>query len=93
MDVHDTIDLGNGHLIEVGASTWDPNSMSVRNRYPTTDGRFSPHSSSEIPLWDLEPLLSVVAKHDLLPPETAAKMIRSLAESIERQCTAAEGES
>lgn len=37
---------------------WDAKAMSVRNRYPTSDGRFSPHSASEIPLWDLEPLLS-----------------------------------
>lgn len=84
MQVSDKKDLGNGHFIEIGDATWNPNATSVRNRYPTATGGFSPRSSSEIPLGDLEPIISMVADHDLLPPDAAAKIIESLAASIRR---------
>lgn len=85
MQVRHTVDLGGGHLIEVGGATWNPQETSVRNRYPTSDGRFNRHSSSEIPLDDLEPILAAVASHDLISPDMAARIIESLARSIERQ--------
>ncbi len=54
MNVERTIDLGNGHKIEFGIATWDEDSTSVRNRYPTSTGGFSPRSSSEIPIEDVK---------------------------------------
>jgi hypothetical protein len=54
MHVKKVIDLGNDHKIEFGAATWDKNSVSVRNRYPTSTGGFSPRSSSEIPIEDVK---------------------------------------
>ncbi len=38
MEVHISFDLGKGHKIEFGDSSWDPESFSVRNRYPTKNG-------------------------------------------------------
>jgi hypothetical protein len=52
--------LGDGHSIEVGFSTWDPNAISVRDRYDNSNGHFSPHSSSEFPLGDLSEIIRVV---------------------------------
>ena len=54
MKVEKTIDLGDGHKLEFGKSTWDKDTKSVRNRYPTANGGFSPRSSSEIPIHDVE---------------------------------------
>jgi len=74
------------HRIEIGISTWSPRETSVRNRYddPKT-GRFSPHGSSEIPIRDLEIIVSAVAKHDHLKPAECARIITALADSITRQ--------
>jgi len=85
MDVQDTVDLGQGHLIEFGRATWNPEDRSVRNRYPTSTGGFSPRSSSEIPLLDLEPLAIETARRDLLSSAAAARIIEALAASIARQ--------
>ena len=35
------------HIVEIGTSSWDDNVMAIRNRWDT-NGRFSPHSSSEV---------------------------------------------
>jgi hypothetical protein len=85
MEVHDTVDRGDGHLIEFGAATWDPKATSVRNRYPTSSGGFSPHSSSEIPLEDFEPMVVEIANRDLLSPGACARIIQALAQSVARQ--------
>ena len=75
-----------GHSIEVGQSSWDPSETSIRCRYDGATGRFSPHGSSELPLHDLQPLLEVAAKNDLLTPHECAAVIEALADSIRRQC-------
>ncbi|AUX46996.1 uncharacterized protein SOCE26_085070 [Sorangium cellulosum] len=85
MKVQHAQDLGNGHSIEIGAATWDPSDRSVRNRYQTASGGFSPHSSSEIPVDDLVPLIEFLAKHDELSIEQCAKVINALSVSILRQ--------
>jgi len=87
MNVYDTVNLGEGHLIEFGSSTWDPKSTSVRNRYLTSSGGFSPHSSSEIPLEDFEPIGVEIANRDLLNPGTCARIIQALANSVARRST------
>lgn len=84
MRVRESVDLGNGHLIEIGAATWDENTTSVRNRYPTSTGGFNPRSSSEIPLDDIEYLVVAVGERDLLDVPTCARIISILSASVAR---------
>lgn len=57
MKVEKVIELGNGHKIEFGKASWNEQATSLRNRYPTKNGGFSPRSSSEIPIEDVKILL------------------------------------
>lgn len=75
-----------GHSIEVGQSSWDPKEESIRSRYDGPTGHFSPRGSSELPLYDLVPLLETAADNDLLGPNECATIMKALAESIRRQC-------
>jgi hypothetical protein len=74
-----------GHSIEIGEATWDSTDISIRNRYETSTGGFSPRSSSEFPIHDLVPLATFAAKHDQLSAAQCAEMIIELAASIKRQ--------
>ena len=85
MEVQQVRDLGAGHLIEIGEATWGGGERSVRDRYPTTSGGFSPHSSSEVPMNDLVSMLEFVAEHDELSVSQCAQIITALSESIRRQ--------
>jgi hypothetical protein len=67
MKVEKRIDLGQGHSIEFGKATWDPNSISIRNRYPTSTGGFSPRSSSEIPIEDVKLIVTESVKNGYIP--------------------------
>jgi hypothetical protein len=85
VDVTKTKSPGNGHSIEIGKATWDNTEVSIRNRYPTSTGGFSPRSSSELPLDDVAELVTVVADEDLYDPKRLAELIELLAASIKRQ--------
>lgn len=85
MDVEHVKELDEGHTIEIGAATWNSNDRSVRNRYQTSTGGFSPHSSSEIPMSDLADIIVFVANHEELSVSECAKMIIALAASIQAQ--------
>jgi hypothetical protein len=86
MNVQHTMNLGGGHLIETGESTWDPQGeRSIRDRWPTATGGFSPRSSSEVPMKSLVPMLTFVAQHDELSAADCAEIIAQLAASIKRQ--------
>jgi hypothetical protein len=87
MDVTKSVDLGDGHKIEIGKATWDETKtqISIRDRYPTSTGGFSPHSSSELPLGDIKEITTVVAAEDLLKPKDLAEMIAALSASLGRQ--------
>jgi hypothetical protein len=85
MKVEQNINLGNGHSIEIGAATWDSKDRSVRNRYQTASGGFSPHSSSEVPVGDLVPMIELVAKCDDLSIDQCARIINALSASLLRQ--------
>lgn len=74
-----------GHVIEIGQATWDSDETSVRNRYPTSNGGFSPRSSSELPIRDLRGIIETVAKEDRLEPKDIAAMISALSASLERK--------
>jgi hypothetical protein len=67
------------------AATWNSKDRSVRNRYQTASGGFSPHSSSEVPVGDLVPMLELVAKYDELSVAQCASIIGTLSASILRQ--------
>lgn len=88
MNIRESIDLGDGHKIEIGESSWDRNETSIRNRYPTADGRFNPHASSEIPLYDIEPLVSALASRDLLDVAATASLVEVLVASLVRRANA-----
>jgi len=85
MKVTKTKDLGGGHLIEVGASTWDEKQMSIRNRYSTVNGGFSPRSPSEIPLDDISELMVVAADEDLICAEELARIMCAVSASLKRK--------
>lgn len=84
MQVKMTGDLGNGHMIEIGQATWDETKTSVRNRYPTSNGGFSPRSSSEIPMVDIVKIVEFIAENNCLTTNDCARMIEALAKSIQK---------
>ena len=86
MIVQHSLDLGDGHLIEIGQSM-DPegDDRSVRDRWPTRTGGFSPHSSPEVAISSLVPMLTFAAQHDELTAAQCAEIIMGLAASIRRQ--------
>lgn len=86
MDVEHKRELSAGHSIEIGNSTWrDGEERSVRDRWATANGGFSPHSSSEVPMSSLVPMIEFVAEHDELSVRECATIIKALAASIARQ--------
>jgi len=85
MKVTDTVRLDDRHAIEFGFSTWDEKSLSVRDRWATANGGFSPRSSSEIPLGCIPDIIIETAKRDLLDVQTTARIIEALAASITRR--------
>lgn len=60
MEVLYTERIDDNHSIEIGFSSWNPEEISVRNRFNGPDGRFDPHSSSEIPIEDIPALVRLV---------------------------------
>ncbi|MBN2528474.1 MAG: hypothetical protein JXR76_18950 [Deltaproteobacteria bacterium] len=87
MDVRKTIDLGNGHCIEIGTATWDDGEKqtSIRNRYPTAKGGFSPRSSSEIPRYDIKHITIAAADDNLLKIIEITEMIAALSDALSRK--------
>ena len=77
--------LAAGNTIEIGEATWNPSDRSIRDRWPTKTGGFSPRSSSEVPMDSLVPMLAFAAQHDELSAADCATIISALAESIKRQ--------
>ena len=85
MNVFSEVTVAEGHTIEVGQATWDESATSIRNRYVTKNGGFSPRSSSELPIEDLVALMEVAASSDFLPIADCATIITALAGSVTRQ--------
>jgi len=82
MNVQDTVDLGDGHRIEFGQGTWNLTDTSVRDRYPTRTGGFSPHSSSEVPIHDVGPIAVEALRRDLLISEETMQILQAAVDSI-----------
>jgi hypothetical protein len=86
MNVQYVSNVGSGHSIELGESTWDPQgARSIRDRWTTQAGGFSPRSSSKVPIASLVPMLSFAAQHDELTASDCSTIIYELAQSIKRQ--------
>lgn len=85
MKVLKTKDFGGGHLLEAGKSTWDDSEISIRDRYPARNGRFSSHSSSEIPLGDVPELVVFAAEQDLLAPNELAEILCAASAALRRK--------
>ncbi len=82
MKVEKTIDLGNGHKIEIGSSSWDVTKKSIRNRYPTSNGGFSPRSSSELPIEDIPLIINEAIKNDLLSKNDLKEIIKTAIDNL-----------
>ena len=83
MDVQHSMAVEHGHSIELGLSTWDPKgARSIRDRWATSNGGFSPRSSSEVPVRSLLPMVVFAAQHDELTSSECAEIIVALAESM-----------
>lgn len=86
MDVQHSMNVEPGHSIELGLSTWDPEgARSIRDRWLTSSGGFSPRSSSEVPIRSLTPMVTFAAQHDELTASECAEIIVELAASIRRR--------
>lgn len=85
MRVTDSVQIDERHSIEFGHSTWDDTSTSVRDRWVTSSGGFSPRSSSELPLSSIPDIIIETAKRDLLDVQATALIIEALAASIARR--------
>jgi hypothetical protein len=85
MEASEVIELSAGHSIEFGKSTWDSGSTSIRNRYMTPSGGFSPHSSSEIPIVDIFPLAMATIHRDYLSRDETMQLLQAVVDSLKRQ--------
>ena len=88
MNVQDSIPLDERHSIEWGGATWDEADPSIRNRYATASGGFSPRSSSEIPLGDLEHLVVKSAERGHLSVEMMSSMALALVQALAKKASA-----
>lgn len=88
MKVQETINLEEGHSIEFGIATWNDEEVSVRNRYETRSGGFSPHSSSELPLRDVALLAAESMRRDLLETGAILEIIEVAVASVRRRLRA-----
>ena len=78
--------IDENHHIEIGGASWDPTETSIRRRYDNpVSGKFSPHGSSELPLYALNDLIRVACENDILDAESCSLMIQNLAASLARQ--------
>lgn len=74
------------HTIEVGDSSYDNGSeRTIRNRWDTPSGGFSPHASSEIPVSDVEHIIEAGARYDELEVKACLRMIAALTASVLRR--------
>jgi hypothetical protein len=85
MQVEWQVELGEGHRIEGGRASWGGGrSRSIRNRYATRNGGFSPRSSSELPIGDVELLVIHASQHGELTNLQRAHIIQHLSEDMTR---------
>ena len=85
MQVQKALQVSSGHRVEFGNATWHNGCFSLRDRWDTANGGFSPRSSSEIPVESFEALIKIGADNDAFTTAAAAAMIAALAEMIKKR--------
>ena len=89
MKPDDSIKISDNYSIEWGTSSWDEKERSVRNRYKTSTGGFSPRSSSELPMDDLEHLIVHSAQKGHLSTEMMSRVAKALIDALAARIAAA----
>ena len=79
------------HQMQIGISTWTQNnatadqSVSIRRAVYNTNGIFSPHGSSEIPIEDMGLLMRACINRDLISPQEMSEIMGDIIASIQRR--------
>jgi hypothetical protein len=81
MDVTQSVNSKHGSVIEFGNSSWDLSEQSIRLRWDN-NGKFDPFSSSQLPLWALEELITRAVDWGAIDRSAAANMIKALAKAL-----------
>lgn len=87
VDNSKTIIIDSEHSIEIGDSSWLPLEKVIRRR-KDLNGRFDPHSSSEIPIHghvNISRLVVTCLKYDLLDQDAMTNILNEILESVTRQ--------
>ena len=82
MQVEKKLEISESHLIEYGRSSWSSECMSVRNRYNHESGKFDRVSSQEIPIQDIEHIISFLAENKVLGREATVNCLKALVSSL-----------
>lgn len=86
MDVKDRVQDSEGHSIEWGAATWNPNDLSIRNRYDNVDsGKFNRSGSGEIPWKDFNLMINHSISRGKFSKEELAEILVSIAANLKEQ--------
>lgn len=86
VEISDRID--NEHKIEIGKATWNCNENSIRRTKQNTNGIFSPHGSSEIPInghIDISCLMVECLKYNLISNANMRLVFKKLISSFVRK--------
>jgi hypothetical protein len=79
------------HEIQIGVSTWTENnpveeqSESIRRAVYNSEGKFSPHGSSEIPIEDMAMLIRACIQRDRISRQELADILDDINASMQRQ--------
>lgn len=79
------------HFIQFGISTWTQNeprenqTNSIRRAVYSSQGRFSPHGSSEIPIEDMAMLFRECLRRDMITINDMNNILDEISNSIQRQ--------
>lgn len=70
------------HSIEWGESTWDSNSLSIRNRYNLPSGKFNKAGSGEIFWGDFKMMVIESIKKDKFTNVEIADILKTISEKV-----------
>lgn len=79
------------HVIQFGISTWTEEELeenqteSIRRAVYNSEGKFSPHGSSEVPMEDMSLLICECIKRNKIPMNQIADIMSEISEYLKRQ--------
>lgn len=85
MEVTDKLIIDNNHSLEWGASTWDKDDFSIRNRFDSDEGRFNKAGSSEIPWADFNTMILESLRRNHFSRQQIAEITNEIGQYIARQ--------